>query len=183
MSSRPSREPSPSNSPKPVRSQDTSVNIESSSQQSTTSPDHRQHFAETPQPTTGHFSQSTINLPGSSAPLIIITTGSPESLNTTEESQAPESSRQSRSLVSRHQRSGNSFSQSPRRSTTPYARPRFQSQPRENFRSTVPTMSSASSSPGNTSTSGPSGSTTSGSIPGYAPFPYPMPPKQGGSGK
>lgn len=184
MSSRPSRESSPSNSPKPTRSRDTSANPESSSQQLTASDNGRQRFAEPPQHTTGPLSQSTPSLAEQTTPLIIITSGSPEPNNTPEESRAPESSRQSRSLVSRHHRSGNSSSQPPRRSTTPYDRPRFQSQPRDTASVTAPAMSSAGSSPAGTSTSGPSGSSTPGSIPGYAPFPYPMPATtRGGQGQ
>lgn len=187
MSSRPSHNSSPSNSPEPTTRRATSVIPEAVSQQANSNS--RSDSVETPQPTAGPRSQSTppdlllarraiTSHPRQSAPLIIISE-SPEPRSSPEVESA---SRQGRPLVARHGQR-NSSSQPPRRSTTPYARPSSQVRARSQPRS-VPTstMSSASSSPGNTSTAGAtsgSGSNPSYQLP-YAPFPYPMP--QGGRG-
>ncbi|KAH7128273.1 hypothetical protein B0J11DRAFT_266294 [Dendryphion nanum] len=192
MSDNPSREPSPSNTNKNLSSQDTTVIPEASNQQRSVSDD-RPNLVESPQPTAESRSQSTSDLlsqvqatsstttPPAFAPLIVIT-GSPQPTDTSARQETTEAAtRQGRPLVSRS-RTGHSSSQPPRRSTTPYSRPRARSQPRGSRTIPTSTMSSASSSPGNTSTSGPS---TSGSGQGYqlpyAPFPYPMP--RGGQGQ
>ncbi|KAF2194793.1 hypothetical protein K469DRAFT_686753 [Zopfia rhizophila CBS 207.26] len=192
MSSQPTRYPNPNtlDSSNERNSKDTPVNPKTSSQQ-TTEFDGRQRVERNPQLTSQLRSQSTPDLPSTAwnqpstsvsrpTPLIVVT-GSPEAITSQEATPSTESApRQGRPLVSRH-RSGNSSSQPPRRSSTPYSRPRSRSQPQGTRTATVTAMSSASSSPGNTSTSGPSGSYGSGSgsnpsyhLP-YAPFPYPMP--------
>ncbi|KAF2247164.1 hypothetical protein BU26DRAFT_566156 [Trematosphaeria pertusa] len=195
MSSRPSNNPSPSNSPEPTPRRAASVIPEASNQTTTSSSDGRQHSVETPQPTAGPRSQSAPPNPvyteqetHPTRPLIIITE-SPEPRSSPE----PESaSRQGRPLAARTA-SRNSSSQPPhRRSTTPYARPtssspRSRSQPRSAPTPTTTTaaMSSASSSPGNTSTAGATSSSSgnpSYQLP-YAPFPYPMPANARGSGQ
>ncbi|KAF1996363.1 hypothetical protein P154DRAFT_538054 [Amniculicola lignicola CBS 123094] len=187
MNSRPSRSSSPSNSTQ-TTTQDTSISDQAPLQRSS-SFNGRQHPTETPQTPTGihqhTFSSSAAQEPqlsssGQAAPLIIVT-GSPARAE-----RAEPVSRQSRSLVSRH-RSRNSTSQPPRRLTTPYDRPiRARSQPREALLEPILAMSSAASSPGNTSTSG--GASGSSSNPSYhlpyAPFPYPMPGNgRGGQGQ
>jgi len=181
MSSRPSQDPSPSSSPKPAPSRNTSPEPESSNQQYAAPTHGLYDFAVIPS------SASDSNSAAPVAPQIVITTESPQQTQVTEEPQAREPGcRQGRSLVSRHHRLRTSFSQPPGRITSPYERPRHQSQPRSIARVSTAAMSSASSSPGNTSTSGPSGS-TSGSTPGYqlpyAPFPYPIPATARGSGQ
>ena len=114
-----------------------------------------QDFSETPQAT------------AAAPPLITITDSSPPLHHC--------------SLTNRHPSGTHSSPQTPLHETSPL-RPRSHSQPGET-QTTNASMSSASSSPGNTSTAG----STSGSNPGYqlpyAPFPYPMPANTRGSGQ
>ena len=199
MSDRSRRDSSPPSQPKASNKPDTSANTETESQQSLSS-----HAGQGREAITRHTStlhphptpslQATdaekespdTNHPGPATPLIIVTC-SPKSPATQGSSTAETTPRQGRALVSRR-RVRNSSSQPPRRSTTPYARPRSRSQPYETAPASVSAMSSASSSPGSTTTSGPSapygggsGSNPSYHLP-YAPFPYPMPGNAGSRG-
>jgi len=193
MSSGPSNNPSPSRSPEPPTRRVTSATAPALEPPNlSNNPTGHQDSAETPQPTAGLRSLSTLpdplvtrqsitSHPRPTAPFIFIT----ETPATRNNPEVSSSSRQGRPLATRHALRSSS-SQPPRRSRTPYGRPasliRAHSQPRSAPSTVSATMSSSSSSPGNTSTAGSSsGSNPSYQLP-YAPFPYPMPKPQGGSG-
>ncbi|KAF2740834.1 hypothetical protein EJ04DRAFT_167656 [Polyplosphaeria fusca] len=183
MSGLPSQPPSPSNSnPNPPK------NSGPSDQQAASTSTDESHRPDVHHslPSPG-ISLSTTTGSDLSAPRIVITEPASPSRSSQRARTEEPPLRQGRTLVSRH-RSGHSSSQPPRRSSTPYARPRTRSQSQDTRTATSSAMSSASSSPGNTATSGTSGpyTSTTGSNPGYhlpyAPFPYPMPGNARGGG-
>lgn len=172
MNSRPPETSSPSNFQKSISS-----NAPPEHKQLKLSSAIAQDPTETPQAPTG---------PSISTPVIVIT-GSPSPRPS-----PPETTRDSRPLHQRHTSEQSTFSQPllPQDFSTSSERPRSQSQPPRDSTPLNTVMSSASSSPGSTSTAGSaSGSNPSYQLP-YAPFPYPMPAntrrsgqQQGGQGK